>query len=197
MTPKRPAIVPLEVWEQSPEPVQIVMQAMVEYYEQRITQLEAEVRELTARLNQNSQNSSKPPSSDGPHVKRKPPKPPSGRKSGGQPDHPPHQRALVPVEKVATVITCKPDHCRRCGSQLTGSDPEPLRQQVVEVPPVQPQAHGISTASVAVFWLWDYDVWGIADRCVALMLWATSSQYRSIVYRRLPPEQTNGREFLS
>ena len=76
------------------------MSAMVEYYEQRIAQLEAEVRELTARLNQNSQNSSKPPSSDGPHVKRKPPKPPSGRKPGGQPGHPPHQRALVPVEKV-------------------------------------------------------------------------------------------------
>ena len=48
---------------------------MVAYYEQRITQLEAEVRELTVRLNQNSQNSSKPPSSDGPHVKRKPPRP--------------------------------------------------------------------------------------------------------------------------
>ena len=73
---------------------------MVEYYEQRIAQLEAEVRELTARLNQNSQNSSKPPSSDGPHVKRKPPKPPSGRKPGGQPGHTPHQRALVPVEEV-------------------------------------------------------------------------------------------------
>ena len=138
MTPKRPAIVPLEVWEQSPEPVQIVMQAMVAYYEQRITQLEAEVRELTARLNQTSQNSSKPPSSDGPHVKRKPPKPGSGRKAGGQPGHAPHQRALVPMEKVDSVVTCKPLQCRRCGEQLTGSDPEPLRQQVVELPPVQP-----------------------------------------------------------
>ena len=43
MTLKRPAIVPVEVWEQAPEPVQVVMSAMVEYYEQRITQLEAEV----------------------------------------------------------------------------------------------------------------------------------------------------------
>ena len=64
MTLKRPAIVPPEVWEQAPEPVRVVMHAMVEYYEQRIAQLEAEVRELTARLNQNSQNSSKPPSSE-------------------------------------------------------------------------------------------------------------------------------------
>jgi transposase len=138
VTPKRPAIVPVEVWEQAPEPVQSVMQARVEYYEQRIAKVEGEVRELTARLNQNSQNSSKPPSSDGPHVKRKPPKPLSGQKPGGQPGHPPHQRALVPIEQVDTVITGKPEQCRRCGSQLTGSDPEPVRQQVIELPPVQP-----------------------------------------------------------
>jgi transposase len=137
--PKRPTIVPEEVWEQAPEAVQVVLSGLITYYEQRITHLEAEVRELTARLNQNSQNSSKPPSSDGPHVKRKPPKPSSGRKAGGQPGHPPHQRAFVPIEKVDTVMTCKPEQCRRCGSQLTGSDPEPVRQQVVEFPPVQPQ----------------------------------------------------------
>jgi transposase len=45
----------------------------------------------------------------------------------------------MPIEKVDTVITCKPDQCRWCGGQLTGSDPEPIRQQVVELPPVQPQ----------------------------------------------------------
>ena len=117
MTPKRPAIVPLEVWEQSPEPVQVVMSAMVAHYEQRIAGLEAQVRELLARLNQTSQNSSKPPSSDGPHVKRKPPTAPSGRKPGGQPGHAPHQRVLVPVEKVNADIPCKPAHCRRCGDQ--------------------------------------------------------------------------------
>ena len=138
MTPKRPAIVPVEVWEQAPEAVQVVMSAMVEYYEQRIATLEGEVRELTARLKQNSQNSSKPPSSDGPHVKRRPPKPPSGRKPGGQLGHTPHQRALVPVDDVDEVIACTPEQCRRCGEPLTGSDPQPWRQQVLELPPVRP-----------------------------------------------------------
>lgn len=138
MKPKRPTIVPEEVWEQAPEAVQVVLSGLVTYYEQRITQLEAAVRDLTARLNQNSQNSSKPPSSDGPHVKRKPPKPPSGRKPGGQPGHLPHQRALVSVEQVDEVITCKPEQCRRCGQALTGSDSAPRRQQVLELPPVQP-----------------------------------------------------------
>ena len=107
-------------------------------YERRITQLEAEVRELPDRLNQNSQNSSKPPASEGTQVKRKPPKPPSGRNPGGQPGHTPHQRALVPVDQVGTVITCKPEQCRRCGERLTGSDPAPWRHQVVALPPVRP-----------------------------------------------------------
>ena len=138
MKPKRPLIVPEDVWEQAPEAVQVVLSGLVIYYEQRITQLEAEVRELTARLNQTSQNSSKPPSSDGPHVKRKPPKPSSGRQAGGQPGHAPHHRALVPTEQVDTVSPCKPEQCRRCGEQLTGGDPEPLRRQVVELPPVHP-----------------------------------------------------------
>lgn len=136
--PKRPALLPVELWEQLSEPLQVVISAMVEYYEQRIAKLEADVRDLTARLNQTSQNSSKPPSSDGPHVKRKPPKPSSGRNPGGQPGHTPHQRALVPVEKVDAVITCKPEQCRRCGEPLTGSDPEPWRHQVVELPSVRP-----------------------------------------------------------
>jgi transposase len=155
VTLKRPAIVPEEVWEQAPEPVQVVMHAMVEYYEQRIAKLEAEVQELTVRLNQNSQNSSKPPSSDGPHVKRKPPKPLSGRKPGGQPGHRLHQRALVPVEQVDEVIGCKPAQCRRCGKPLTGSDPAPWRQQVLELPPVRPhlteyQRHRLKCASCGI-----------------------------------------------
>src|SRR5262245_43080932 len=117
---KRPALLPVELWEQRSEPLQVVISARVDYYEQRMAKLEAEVRELTARLNQTSQNSSKPPSSDGPHVKRAPPKPASGRKSGGQPGHTPHQRALVSVDTVDTVIPCKPQQCRRCGEPLTG-----------------------------------------------------------------------------
>ena len=115
MTPKRPALLPVELWEQLNEPLQVVISATVEYYEQRIAKLEADVRELTARLNQTSQNSSNPPSSDGPHVKRKPPRLPSGRKPGGQPGHPPHQRTLVPANEVDAVIACKPEQCRRCG----------------------------------------------------------------------------------
>jgi transposase len=51
--------------------------------------LRAQVAELMARLGQNSQNSSKPPSSDSPFTKPAPSlRRGSGRKPGGQPGHP-------------------------------------------------------------------------------------------------------------
>jgi hypothetical protein len=50
VTPKRPAVLPEELWTQLPAPVQVVTSAMVEVYEQRIAGLEAQVRELRAPL---------------------------------------------------------------------------------------------------------------------------------------------------
>src|SRR5437867_3489522 len=142
---RRELPLPQELWDQIPAHVQAALWVVVDSYEQRIATLEAqvagrqgEVRELKAQLNQTSQNSSRPPSSDGPQVKRKPPQPPSGRRRGGQPGHPPHQHALVPVEQVDAVIECKPQVCRRCGRGLQGSDPQPRRHQVVELPTPRP-----------------------------------------------------------
>lgn len=125
---------PAELWDQIPFPVQAAIWVLVEGYEQRIAALEAEVAELKERLNQNSQNSSRPPSSDLPTVKRRPPQASSGRKPGAQPGHTRHERALVPDEQVKEVVRCQPSVCRRCGAALQGSDPHPLRHQVVEVP---------------------------------------------------------------
>src|SRR5262244_2557190 len=142
---RREPPLPPELWDRIPPEVQAALLLMVEGYEQRIAALEAElvavkgeVRELRAQLGQSSQNSSRPPSSDGPQVKRKPPRAPSGRKRGGQPGHPVHQRALLPLEAVDEVVVRKPTHCRRCGRALHGSETVPLRHQVVEVPPPRP-----------------------------------------------------------
>ena len=98
--------------------------------------LKARVAELEARLGQNSTNSSKPPSSDPPAVKRAPPKAKSGKKAGGQPGHPKHERALL--DRPDHIRDCKPAACRRCARPLAGDDPEPLRHQVTELPPVAP-----------------------------------------------------------
>src|SRR5258708_24048793 len=104
----------------------------------RIEKLERDNRELRERLNQNALNSSRPPSSGLVGQKRRPPTPPSGRRRGGQPGHLPCVRPLVPPERLADAIDHKPDACRGCGHALSGLDPEPLRHQVAELPPVEP-----------------------------------------------------------
>jgi len=98
--------------------------------------LKARVADLEAKLNQNSTNSSKPPSTDSPSIKRAPPRPATGKKAGGQPGHRKHERALV--EGPDHVRECKPTACRRCRRPLAGEDPEPWRHQVTELPPVTP-----------------------------------------------------------
>src|SRR5262245_41256794 len=122
---------PLDVWDMIPAEAQAAVLALLRSLEQRITALEE-------RLNTNSTNSSKPPSSDSPSVKRRPPTPPSGKKRGWQPGHLRRVRALVPSDQLLHVIPCKPPHCRKCGHELQGNDPEPLCHQVAELPPVRP-----------------------------------------------------------
>jgi transposase len=114
-----------------------VLRLLAELLE-RIEQLEAENRDLKARLGLNSSNSSKPPSTDLPNRKRKPPVPKSGRKRGGQPGHRRHERPLVPPDQVDEVVECRPSHCQACAAPLAGNDVEPLRRQVAEVPPIRP-----------------------------------------------------------
>ena len=83
----------LEIYETGPEAVIAVIQRLgyiIEEQTIRIAELEERVRILESRLNQNSRNSSKPPSTDF-FVKEKPnPKSrrkKSGKKPGGQEGH--------------------------------------------------------------------------------------------------------------
>lgn len=105
---------------------------------EEIVQLKKEIDRLKAQLNQNSQNSSRPPSSDFPHVASRPKNPPTGRNPGGQPGHEAHMRGLLPVEEVDKVIVLKPKRCKGCGKRLIGEDANPLRHQVTEIPPIRP-----------------------------------------------------------
>lgn len=126
---------PKELWDQIPATAQVALLALLGNLQREVAALRQQVADLTARLGQNSQNSSRPPSSDAPSVKRPPPQEPSGRKRGAQPGHELHCRALLPAD---TTIARQPTACRRCGQALGGSDPQPLRHQVIELPPIQP-----------------------------------------------------------
>lgn len=133
---RREPPLPKELWDQIPLPVQAALWVLIESYERRLAVLEAEVAALKEQVRQNSQNSSRPPSTDGPQVKRRPPQEPSGRKRGAQPGHGRSERAVVGLEQVKEVISCQPQQCRRCGAAVRGSDPQPLRHQVFEMPSV-------------------------------------------------------------
>src|SRR5687767_11055686 len=97
--------------------------------------LKARVAELEAKLNRNSTNSSKPPSTDPPAVKRAPDRPATGKKPGGQPGHPRHERTRLPPTRV---IDHTPGRCDGCRRPLAGADPAPAWQQVWELPPIRP-----------------------------------------------------------
>ncbi len=96
------------------------------------------IEELEAKLGVNPQNSSKPPSTQHPHAKPASRKRKSKRKQGGQPGHKKHERRLIPVDQCNSVQPLKPTECRRCGEKLSGSDAEPLRHQVWELPEIKP-----------------------------------------------------------
>lgn len=129
-----PAGISAEDWNATPIAVrQLVLTLLgtVEHLQYRVVELEA-------RLNQNSRNSSQPPSSDPPNTPPRPPRPSSGRKAGGQPGHAGHTRPLKPLSQVQTVINLRPTTCAECGALLLGNDPEPHRHQVTELPRIEP-----------------------------------------------------------
>ena len=116
--------------------------AAMEALEARVMELEELVKQLTARLNQNSTNSSKPPSSDPPGTPPPQTKEKSGRKPGGQPGHEGHRRERLPKERITRIVHHAPKECEACGKKLPQkpgpSDPpghEPSWHQVTEVPP--------------------------------------------------------------
>jgi len=107
--------------------------------EKRNESLEKRNQELERRLGMNSQNSSKPPSSDPPGTTTVLPRKLRRNKRGARKGHPPHLRALLPPEQVKQRFYMKPDRCL-CGStHLEKTADEPLRHQRVDLPPIEPE----------------------------------------------------------
>jgi transposase len=113
---------------ESPDAELTRLRALVERLEERI-------RELEARLAKDSHNSSKPPSSD-PAFKKQPPRSqrqPSGKKPGGQKDHPGATRNLVDTPD-RTVVVPLLGQCA-CGRERSAiiAEPQPERRQVADL----------------------------------------------------------------
>lgn len=105
----------------------------------QLNQLQEQVGVLQERLQLDSTNSSKPPSSNGPGQGNRAQRRASQRKRGAQPGHKGSARALVDEAEVDQIIECKPAEVCECGATVATLADEPIRHQVFDVPPVKAQ----------------------------------------------------------
>lgn len=108
---------------------------------QRVSQLEATIEKLLARIaelesqiKKNSKNSSKPPSSD-----QKASSPPKKRKET-RPFHPGASRQMVPEHLVTFQTNRQIETCPRCRSVMTPTG-EVVKWQQIELPEIKPLVH--------------------------------------------------------
>ncbi len=118
---------------------QAEMAAMEARHQAVIAKLEARIAELEKRLNKNSSNSSKPPSSDG--LKRKTQSLRSthtGRKPGGQPGHP--GQTLQPSPAPDLTESPPLDFCPHCSGDLRDQAVVSVeKRQVFDLPQIRMQ----------------------------------------------------------
>ncbi len=139
-TPMSELVPPLGIpptdWEATPPTVRASILALLD----QVQTLQARLADLDAQLKQHSRNSSRPPSSDPPSAPPRPTRSSTGRPRGAQPGHPGHQRELLPPEQVDELVVHRPTTCPHCQTALSAALPATavLRQQVWEVPPIQP-----------------------------------------------------------
>jgi len=109
--------------------------ATIESLREENTQQKAKIADLERQLGMDSNNSSKPPSSDG--FKKKPKSlRQSGGKNGGQPGH--QGKTLKMSETPDVVITHKVCTCGKCNANLEGVMAESIvKRQVFDMPPIE------------------------------------------------------------
>jgi transposase len=139
-----PEGIPADEWAATSPFIQHAIMALltiVAQQQQQLTHLQEQVTELQARLNQHSQNSSKPPSSDPPSAPPRSARPPRGRAKGAQPGHVRQQRPDPDPDHIDVVRHHHPDTCAHCQTALplTLRDACAVQTQFVwELPVVAP-----------------------------------------------------------
>ena len=109
---------------------------------EQLAGLQSQVADLAARVTSSSQNSSKPPSSDG--LAKPTPKSLRG-KSGRKPGRPKGQpgATMQLSDHPDKRVRHRPARCRCCGKSLKGAPETGMeRRQVIDIPPVRPVVTG-------------------------------------------------------
>ncbi len=112
--------------------------AYIKQLEEENARLKKRIEELERLLGMNSKNSSRPPSSDMRGVSAIFPKH-RHKKRGARKGHQPHLRKLLPPNMVTQRFELKPHACTCGGTNLEKTSEEPLRHQIVDIPPIEPQ----------------------------------------------------------
>jgi transposase len=99
--------IPAEDWEAIPLSVRVLLVSLLQ-----------EIRKLKTKLNQTSQNSSKPPSFDGSSTPPRLAKTPHDRCAGGQAGHDGQWRDNPLPEHVTETVNISPSHCPNCQMPL-------------------------------------------------------------------------------
>lgn len=125
----------LAVYNAGSDAVVALVDGLLASFELQVAILEARVKHLENQLNQNSRNSSKPPSSDG-FKKTKSQRKRSGKPSGAQKGHPGH--TLEMTESPDRVHVHKVEQCCQCGVCFADQAAESVeRRQVFDIPPLK------------------------------------------------------------
>jgi hypothetical protein len=130
-----------------PEPADLEQRLAGSFPELTLAQAMEQIRSLQEQLKQNSQNSSRPPSSYGPAVKRPPVSRKTGRQRGGPVGHKGHGRELPEMQGVATDLQAH----------------EHFERDILPVTPVLTRF--VSESGTAFSYCTTGQVWNIRGRC--------------------------------
>jgi len=125
-------------WLATPEAVRRYiehLEQVIEEYGRLLQQQQERIEKIESRLNRDSQNSNKPPSSDAPFKKPEKKAKKSKRKKGSQKGHKGHRQKLLEPTRV---VALKPEACPCGNGHLDLSGMEPFyTHQVIELPEIQ------------------------------------------------------------
>ena len=124
----------------TPKAIQETIAVITSFFEQKLSEKDRRTKELEDQLSKNSQNSSKPPSTDKPYNKPAPKsrRVKTGKKMGGQQGH--KGTNLKMLESPDGYVHHQVNVCENCGNNLEGTPAEKIsRRQVYDIPPLNIQ----------------------------------------------------------